>query len=151
MLESVTANEILAEVEAAEQRIRPHIRRTYLEHSVYYSQLTGANVFFKCENLQHTGSFKTRGALSKVLSLSEPDRARGVVSASTGNHGAAVAFAANKVSARALIFVPDNASTSKLAAIDRLGADVGRVVASHTAHFQTIGDCFCGLVPLLEV
>ncbi|UCG26333.1 MAG: threonine/serine dehydratase [Chloroflexota bacterium] len=124
MLESVTANEILVEVEAAEQRIRPHIRRTYLEPSVYYSQLTGANVYFKCENLQHTGSFKARGALSKVLSLDKAERARGVVSASTGNHGAAVAFAANKVGATALIFVPDSASPSKLAAIGRLGADI---------------------------
>jgi threonine dehydratase len=124
MSESFTANQAFAEVEAAEQRIRPLIRRTYLEPSVYYSQLSGANVFFKCENLQHTGSFKTRGALSKVLSLSESDRVRGVVSASTGNHGAAVAFAADKVGATALIFVPDNASPSKLAAIGRLGAEV---------------------------
>lgn len=120
----LTIDQAFTEIQQAGQRIRPHIRRTYLEPSAYYSQLTGANVFFKCENLQHTGSFKARGALNKLLSLSEAERARGVVSASTGNHGAAVAFAAARVGSEALIFVPHKAAASKLAAIKRLGGQV---------------------------
>lgn len=119
-----TIDQALSEIQQAEQRLRPYIRRTYLEPSVYYSRLTGANVFFKCENLQHTGSFKARGALNKLLSLSETEKARGVVSASTGNHGAAVSFAASQVNTKALIFVPENAAPSKLAAIERLGGEI---------------------------
>jgi len=120
----ITIDQAVDEIQQAGQRIRPYIRRTYLEPSKYYSSLTRANVFFKCENLQHTGSFKARGALNKLLSLDQSERARGVVSASTGNHGAAVAFAATKVQTRALIFVPEGAAASKLAAIERLGGEV---------------------------
>lgn len=120
----LTINAAFAEIQQANQRIQPHIRRTYLEHSIYYSRLTGINVFFKCENLQHTGSFKARGALNKLLSLGAAERAGGVVSASTGNHGAAVAFAAARAGSKALIFVPRKAAASKLAAIERLGGQV---------------------------
>lgn len=81
-------------------------------------------MFFKLENLQHTGSFKARGALNKVLTLARDELACGVVAASTGNHGAAVAFAAGKVGARAVVFVPENASRDKLNMVERLGAEV---------------------------
>jgi threonine dehydratase len=135
MPETLTIAQTINEINAAEGRIRPTIRRTYLEPSPYYSRLTGANVFFKCENLQHTGSFKARGALNKLLSLSDADRARGVVSASTGNHGAAVAFAATKVGTTALIFMPDKASSSKLAAIKRLGGQM-RVFGSDSVEAE---------------
>ena len=60
---------ITEEVLAAEKRIRPHIRETILDYSPYYSRLAGANVYFKLENLQHTGSFKVRGAMNKILWL----------------------------------------------------------------------------------
>jgi threonine dehydratase len=117
-------NEVFLEVLAAEKRIRPYIRQTYLEPSPYFSELTGANVYFKCENLQHTGSFKARGALNKVLSLDESERAAGVVTASTGNHGAAVAFALGRVGGQGIVFVPESAAHSKVEAIKRLGAEV---------------------------
>jgi threonine dehydratase len=112
------------EAKAADARIRPYARETYLEFSSYYSELTGADVYFKLENLQHTGSFKVRGALNKVLSLSPGDLAQGVVAASTGNHGAAVAFAAGKAGARAVVFAPGNASPDKIRMVERLGAEV---------------------------
>lgn len=112
------------EVLQAEQRIRPYVRETMLEHSPHYSELGGANVYFKLENLQHTGSFKVRGALSKVLSLSKEQRAAGVVTASSGNHGAAVAYSVNKTKDPAVVFVPENASPVKIAAIEHLGAEV---------------------------
>ena len=84
-----------ARITEAQSRIGSHVRRTYLERSRVFSELTGANVFFKCENLQHTGSFKLRGAINKFLSLSPQQQGYGVVAASTGNHGKAVAFTAD--------------------------------------------------------
>jgi len=116
--------DILQEVIAAEKRIRPHIRETILDYSPYYSRLTQAEIYFKLENLQHTGSFKVRGAMNKVLSLTQAERERGVVTASTGNHGAATAFSLAKLAAGGIVFVPDNASAAKVQAIERLGAEV---------------------------
>jgi len=118
--------DIAQEVIAAEKRIRPHIRETILDYSPYYSRLTQADIYFKLENLQHTGSFKVRGALNKVLSLTRAERERGVVTASTGNHGAATAFSLAKLGAGGIVFVPDNASAAKVHAIERLGAEVRR-------------------------
>ena len=112
------------EVEEAYQRIKPHVRETRLEKSRGYSDQTGANVFLKMENLQHTGSFKVRGAMNKILSLSDDELKRGVVTASTGNHGAAVAFSLGKIGAKGTVFVSPKASASKIEAIRRLGADV---------------------------
>ena len=116
--------DIAKEVIAAEKRIRPYIRETILEYSLYYSRLAEANVHFKLENLQHTGSFKLRGAMNKMLLLTPAQRERGVVTASTGNHGAAVAYGLGKLGAKCIVFVPDNASPGKVEAIDRLGAEL---------------------------
>lgn len=112
------------EILSAERRIRPHVRETYLEYSPDLFAQTGAQVYLKLENLQHTGSFKVRGALNKVLSLSENEKEAGVVTASTGNHGAAVAFSAARVGTHALVFVPKNAAQNKLDRIRKLGAEV---------------------------
>ncbi len=116
--------EILREVLQAERRIRPYIRETYLEHSPYLSDLSGANVYCKLENLQYTGSFKFRGAMNKLLSLPKEDREKGVVAASTGNHGAAVARSAGILGIEAVIFVPEGTDPSKVQAIERYGAEV---------------------------
>lgn len=116
--------DIVAEIRAAEKRIRPYVRRTFLEPSPYFSAKSGANVFFKCENLQHTGSFKVRGATNKLLSLSKWERAMGVVAASTGNHGAAVAFALGRLGANGIVYVPEIADPEKVDAIRRLRAEV---------------------------
>ena len=128
-LEPRTANnslipDIQARIRQADARIRPYARETLIEPSPFYSELGGAKVFFKCENLQHTGSFKARGALNKILTLSPDERARGVVTASTGNHGAAFAYALNQVDAQGIVFVPETASEAKVAAIRRLGGRV---------------------------
>ncbi len=106
-------NEILA----AEKRIRAHVRETFLEYSVPLSRETNAEVHLKCENLQYTGAFKIRGALNKLLSLSPDQQKKGVVTASSGNHGAAVACGLNKLSIQGKIFVPENASSTKIANI----------------------------------
>jgi threonine dehydratase len=110
----------------AAQRIRPYVRRTPLDESLALSQMGGDRVFLKLENLQHTGSFKLRGATNKLLSLAPEMLARGVVAASSGNHGAAVAYALRRLSARGIVFVPEHAATTKVEAIQRYGAEVRR-------------------------
>src|SRR5690349_12203620 len=102
------------EVLAAEKRIRPYVRQTPLDYSVALSRQTQTNVFLKCENLQYTGAFKVRGAINKLLSLSSSQREQGVVTASSGNHGAAVAFGLNKLNIKGIVFVPKNASSTKV-------------------------------------
>lgn len=116
------SDEISRETGRAEHRLRPYIKETPLEYSSYLSQLTGAEVRLKLENLQHTGSFKLRGAMNKLLTLGEEQRP--VVTASTGNHGAGVAFGLKALKRPGLIFVPENASPSKIEAITRLGAEI---------------------------
>lgn len=111
-------------VDAAETRIRTHVRETPLEYSAVLSGLTGAAVHLKLENLQRTGSFKVRGAFNRLLSLGEGERARGIVAASSGNHGAAVALAMSVTGIAGIIFVPNAASRAKVEKIRKLGADV---------------------------
>jgi threonine dehydratase len=118
------ALEVPEEVLRAENRIRPHIRETVLEPSPHLGNLGGALVYCKLENLQHTGSFKVRGVMNRLLGMTEDERARGVVTASTGNHGAALAYAANVFGASGIVYVPENASPDKVSAIGRLGAEV---------------------------
>jgi threonine dehydratase len=108
----------------AEGRIRAHVRETPIEASPVLSELTGANVFLKLENLQVTNSFKARGAFNRLLALTPEERSRGFISASTGNHGAGVAYAAKKIGIGGIIFVPENASAVKIENIKRFGGEV---------------------------
>ncbi|SVE31533.1 uncharacterized protein METZ01_LOCUS484387, partial [marine metagenome] len=85
---------------------------------------TESNVHFKLESFQVTGSFKARGALNKILSLTNEERSWGVVSASTGNHGSAVAYASQQAGTECMIFVPKDASSSKMDDIKKFGADI---------------------------
>jgi len=106
----VPQTEFLAEqVERASARISPHVVRTSLKKS--------GEVFLKCENLQHTGSFKFRGALNKVLTLDADALARGVVAASTGNHGRAVAHSLREVGALGTIYLPRTTPAGKVEAL----------------------------------
>ena len=116
--------DILAEIQQAEKRIHPYVRETYLQYSPAWSERTGCEIHFKLENLQHTGSFKLRGAFNKILSLSAMERERGCVTASTGNHGAATAYALRTLGVDGLIFVPENASPTKVQAIKALGGKI---------------------------
>lgn len=108
----------------AGRRIRPYVRRTPLDESLALSRMGGDQVFLKLENLQHTGSFKLRGAFNKLLQLTPAKLQRGVVVASSGNHGAAVAYALRKLGATGVVFAPTHAAATKLEAIQRLGAAV---------------------------
>ncbi len=102
------------EVLIAENKIRPYIRETPLDFSVALSRLTHSEVYLKCENLQYTGSFKVRGAFNKLLSLLPAERTQGVVTASSGNHGAAVAYGLSQLNIPGIIFVPENVSSAKM-------------------------------------
>lgn len=116
--------DIVTEVLRAEQRIRPHIRETPLEYSASLSSLANCHAYVKLENLQYTGSFKVRGALNKLHSLTPEQRAQGVVTASSGNHGAGVAYGLHKLGVQGIVFVPEHASATKVEAIKRLGVQV---------------------------
>ena len=111
-------------VDESTKRIRPFIRKTYFTYSPAFSNITSADVRFKMENLQVTGSFKARGAVNKLLSLNREQRRKGVVSASTGNHGAAVAYAAQELNVKCSIFVPNDASEAKLNNIKNYDAKI---------------------------
>src|SRR3982075_1927148 len=93
----------------AHARIAPRIHRTLVLTSASLNAMTGAQLFFKSENLQKTGSFKIRGASNAILSLTEEEAARGIVTQSSGNHGAAVACAAAWRGVPAFIVMPDKA------------------------------------------
>jgi threonine dehydratase len=114
---------IHAEVTQAAERIGSYVRETPLIRSLLLVDDENG-VFLKLENLQHTGSFKVRGALNKLLTLTPEQRAQGIVTASSGNHGAAVAYGLRLLNMRGLIWVPEHASPIKVALIRRLGAEV---------------------------
>src|SRR5437660_2179078 len=109
---------------AAHARIAPRIHRTPVLRSTSLNAMTGAQLFFKCENLQKTGSFKIRGASNAILSLTEQEVARGMVTQSSGNHGAAVACAAAWRGVPAWIVMPRNAPAVKAAAIEGYGGKI---------------------------
>ena len=112
------------DVVTAADRVRSYIRKTHLTHSRPFSDLVNADVWFKLESLQITGSFKARGAVNKILSLKDQEKEQGVVSASTGNHGAAVAYAAGELNIGCTIYVPDDASPTKLENMEQFGAKI---------------------------
>jgi threonine dehydratase len=115
---------VAGEVARAEARIRPYVRETPLEPSPYLSRETGAAVYLKCENLQVSGSFKGRGAFSKLLSLDPDERARGVTTASTGNHANAMAHALSLLGIPGEIFLARSASPAKVEALRMRGANL---------------------------
>ena len=101
--------------------------KTPLEYSAALSGLSGCSVYLKCENLQTSGSFKIRGATSAVLNLSEADKVKGVITASSGNHGAATAMAASALGITVTIYVPESISAFKEEKISRCGATLIKV------------------------
>ena len=112
------------EVRAAASRLTGLVRRTPTKHSPGLSALCGGDVFLKLECLQESGSFKLRGAMHALLSLSDDQRAAGVVASSAGNHGLGVAVAAARLGVRATIFIPATAPSVKRSGIVAAGATV---------------------------
>jgi len=111
------------DVDAALERIAAHIRRTPVEFSHSMSNSSGCKVLLKLENLQVTGSFKARGAVNKMslLALENPEK---IITASSGNHGSAVAYASKILELDSLIFLPETVSSAKLSKIEQFGAQV---------------------------
>jgi len=123
-MNSPDATDVAAAAIDAANRINTLVRETPLDHSPRFSSLTGAEVYFKLENLQYTGSFKLRGAANRLMTLSPEQRAAGCVTASSGNHGAAVAYAMQKLGVAGAIFIPEQTSAAKVDAIKSYGGDV---------------------------
>jgi threonine dehydratase len=114
----------LADIKAARKRIAEGIIRTPLVLSEAASERAGRPVYLKLENLQRTGAFKVRGALSKVTSLSPAARKRGLVCASSGNHGLGVAYASSRFRVPCVVVLPENANPHKVSLLKKLGAEV---------------------------
>ncbi len=108
----------------ASDALSSYLTYTPCHLSTRLSELTGTQSYLKLENLQPTGAFKVRGALTKLLRLSDEERAKGIVTASTGNHGAAVAYGLKQLGATATVFVPSDADPNKVEKIQKLGAEI---------------------------
>jgi len=116
----------LADIEEAERRIRRFVPQTPLEYSKGISRLLGRETYLKLETNLPVHVFKLRGATNKLLSMPEPDLRRGVLTASSGNHGLAIAYASRLLNVNASICVPENVNPQKLSAIEEQGAEVIR-------------------------
>src|SRR5476649_1303858 len=129
----------LADIEAARERVAGHARETPIYGSETLSRLCGRKTWLKAENLQRTGSFKVRGAVNKLATMTEPERAAGVVAASAGNHGQAVAWAARELGTTATIFMPQDAPMAKVEATRNYGA---KTVLSGSGFDEALAEAF---------
>jgi threonine dehydratase len=112
------------DIEQARRRIKGHIKTTPLHHSQYLSELIEGSVFLKLENEQITGSFKVRGALNRLMTLTKEEAKKGVITASTGNHGLGTAFAAKRLGISAKVVFPTDASVVKMKKMQDAGVEV---------------------------
>jgi threonine dehydratase len=139
----------LTDVEEARSRLDGVARETPVYGSETLSKRTGRKIFLKAENLQRTGSFKVRGAVSKIATLSGRERRAGVAAASAGNHGQAVAWAARKAGIKATIFMPQDAPMAKVeptknygAQVELQGASFEEALAAALAYVESRGAIF---------
>ena len=112
------------DIEKAHQRISDHIHNTPILTSDSLDNELGSNLFFKCENFQKTGSFKIRGATNSILQLNDTEIKNGIITTSSGNHGAAVAFIANKIGTSSKIIMPNNTPKNKIENVQRYGGEI---------------------------
>jgi len=129
---SVSQPPTFADVLAARKRIAPYLARTPLHRYPALDELLGLEAYVKHENYQPIGVFKVRGSVNLIATLSAEERSRGVVTASTGNHGQSIAWSARAFGVRAVICVPEGANPGKVAAIRGFGAEI----AEHGAKFE---------------
>lgn len=130
----------IAEVRAAAQRIRPYAHRTPVLTCASLDAMTGAALFFKCENFQRVGAFKFRGAANAVLSLTDEEASRGVATHSSGNHAAALALAARLRGVPAHVVMPRTAKAVKRAAVAGYGARIVLCEPTLAAREATLAD-----------
>ena len=112
------------DIEKAHQRISDHIHNTPILTSNSLDNELGSNLFFKCENFQKTGSFKIRGATNSILQLNDTEIKNGIITTSSGNHGAAVAFIADKIGTSSKIIMPNNTPKNKIENVQRYGGEI---------------------------
>ncbi len=132
---------VFDDVLAARERITPHLLPTALTHHPALDELTGTETWVKHENHQPVGAFKVRGGINLLAQLSADERARGLLTASTGNHGQSIAYASRLFGARAVVCVPEGANPAKVASIRALGAEVvfhGRDFDDARAHCEEL-------------
>src|SRR6266704_4938258 len=125
----------------AQRQIRPYLQRTPLYSYPAMNDLLGTRAYIKHENYQPVGAFKVRGGVNLVSQLSQEESARGVISASTGNHGQSVAYAAQLFGVKAIIVVPEKANPGKVAAMQGMGAEVifhGATYDESKLHCETL-------------
>jgi threonine dehydratase len=140
-MKELNSGNVAAAARQARARIAGLVRETPLDYSWRFSAAKGADVYLKLENLQYTGSFKLRGAANRLLTLTSAQRQAGCVTASSGNHGAAVAYAMRKLGIEGVIFVPEQTSSAKVEAIRSYGGDVrffgtdGLDTEEHARHY----------------
>jgi len=139
---SALAQQVASATRAVSETVHRHVTLTPLD-SLHGTEDGGAELLLKREHQQKTGSFKVRGALAKVSGLSEDQRRRGVITASTGNHGAGFAYALNVLGGTGVVCVPEGASPVKVAAIQRYGAEV-RVLGQDPAETETLARRLAG-------
>jgi threonine dehydratase len=113
-----------ADIEKAHERIKPYIHRTPVLTNASINQMTGTELFFKCENFQKIGAFKIRGGMNASLSLSPEQLKNGIATHSSGNHAQAIAFAARELGTKAYIVMPSTSPSVKVNAVKGYGADV---------------------------
>src|SRR5665213_521581 len=133
----------LADVRAAAKRIKGKVQRTPTRHSVTLSELAGCEIFLKFENLQFTSSFKERGALNKLLSLTDEQKKRGVAAMSAGNHAQGVAYHAGRLGIPATIVMPEFTPFTKVKHTKDFGAHVvleGASLSESFARARRIAD-----------
>ncbi len=131
----------LQDILHAQKRIRPYLARTPLHSYPAINELVGTTLFIKHENYQPIGAFKVRGGINLVSQLSPEEREKGVIAASTGNHGQSVAYAARLFGVKAINVVPENANPGKVAAMQGMGAEVifhGATYDESKLHCETV-------------
>lgn len=114
----------LQDIQAAAERIRPYVKRTPILRAEKLDDLLGCEVYLKPESLQITGSFKIRGATNKVLSLTDAQRAQGIIASSSGNHAQGVSYIARELGVKATVVMPENAPRTKVEGCRALGTEV---------------------------
>ena len=133
----------LEKFEEASETVGKVTQETKLQYSEYYSELTGNKVYFKPENMQYTGAYKVRGAYYKISTLSEEEKAKGLITASAGNHAQGVAYAAKLARIRATIVMPTSTPLMKVNRTKNYGAEVvlaGDVFDEACAHAYELAD-----------
>ncbi|QCK13496.1 pyridoxal-phosphate dependent enzyme [Mangrovivirga cuniculi] len=128
------------DIKKAADKIGPYIHNTPVLTSKFFNELSGAELFFKCENLQKVGAFKARGGVHAALNLTEVELKNGLVTHSSGNHAQAVAYAAKILDVKAYIVMPDNAPKVKINAVKGYGAEVILCEPTLEARESTLGE-----------